>query len=116
MVSLSVQISRLCDGHIPATTVVEDMIRISDRFDRDAEYVLSQCRNLQLGRKGLPQFHEACGYDAARCFKALLAYEYGFAHREELRREIFALNDAAFHGLEAIVNEFREADAELELA
>lgn len=104
MTSISVQISRLGDNHIPATCVLEDMVRIADEFDRDANYVLQQCVNLQLGRVGLPKFHEACGYDARRCFKALLAYEHDLITREAIRDEIFSMNDAAFHGLEAMVN------------
>jgi hypothetical protein len=116
MISLGTQISRLCNGHIPATEAAESMIRVADQFDRDADYVLDQCRNLQLGRYGLPQLHEACNYDGERCFKVLLAYEYAFVSREELRKEIFAGNDAALIALAVMAEEVVESDRELDRA
>jgi hypothetical protein len=115
MVTLAVRISRLCTGHIPATCLVEDMIRIAPQFGRDADYVLTQCQNLQLGREDLPKLHEACGYDAARAFKVLLAYEHGIANRDEIRTEIRDMNDAAFHSLEFLVNEHLDRNQQLGL-
>lgn len=115
MITLATRISRLCNGHIPATCLVEDMIRIAPQFGRDADYVLAQCQNLQLGRKDLPKLHEACGYDAARAFKVLLAYEYGVANRAEIQAEIRDSNESAFHSLEFLVNEMLDRDQQLDL-
>lgn len=115
MVTLATRISRLCNGHIPATCLVEDMIRVAPQFHRDADYVLTQCQNLQLGREDLPKLHEACGYDATRAFKVLLAYEHGVAHRTEIRAEINDLNESAFHSLEFLVNELLDRAQQLDL-
>lgn len=119
MLSVAAHISRLAGGHIPAVVVLEDMCRIAHQFGRDEHYVLRQTVNLMLGREGLPELHEACGYDARRCFKVLLAYEEGIIHREALRTEIFAKNEAAFYGLEALVDVMLDVSAtcgELSLA
>ena len=115
MVTLAFRISRLCAGHIPATTLVQGLVRIASRFDRDADYVLNQCRNLQLGREDLPKLHKACGGDTARVFKVLLAYEHGIATRSEIRSEIRDSNESAFHSLEFLMNELLDRDQKLDL-
>lgn len=102
--SLAQHIVQLAGGFEPAMVVLEDMCAVAVRYGRDAHYVIRQCVNLGLGREGLPELHEACGYNDSRCLKALLAYEDGLIHRDPLIAEIFRKNEVTFRALERQVD------------
>jgi len=77
--------------------------------DRNYDYVLSQTRNLRLGKHEIAKLFQACDYSGRRFLSLLLAYEFGLAGQADVHRLVrywgTERTDVVLQGLEAAVGQ-----------